>query len=210
MLNLAWTRTQKSASSYKPRPLKATLPTHNLWLHPLALSQLVACQPLLRPRPLSSHWLLFPPFALNHAPALHWLFFRLSRSVPLCLLLIGSYAHSPTLTEPCRRAAPRALGRRRGQGAPEGHSSRRGFSRSRGGAPPRMRSKSIDLVPETGRPRRRSCCRSSETWDGGWGDTTLGGLRGAGGGRGWTFRNRERRDWGHGLLHLRWCKRLRG
>lgn len=67
------------------------------------------------------------------------------------------------LSEPGLRVAPKALGLKRGQGAFAELSSRRGFCRSRGGVPLRMRSRSIDLVPDTGRPRRRSCCRSSET-----------------------------------------------
>jgi hypothetical protein len=83
---------------------------------------------------------------------------------PLYLPLIGPiHTSSPALIGPCRLAVPSALGLRRGQGAPAALSSRLGFGRSRGGAPPRMRSRSIDLVPDTGRPRRRSCCRSSET-----------------------------------------------
>lgn len=66
-------------------------------------------------------------------------------------------------TVPGRRVGPRALGLTRGQGAAASLSTRRGFCRSLDGTPPRMRSRSIALVPETGRPRRRSCCRSSET-----------------------------------------------
>lgn len=144
-------------------------------------------------------------FALNHAPTLHWLFFfRLPAPSRFVFSSLVHNARSPALTEPCRRTAPRALGLRRGQGATAGPSSRRGFGRSRGRPPPRMRSRSIDLVPDTGRPRRRSCCRSSETWGGGRGEALLGGLRATGGSWGWTFGNREKRDWGPRLLGLQW------
>lgn len=153
-------------------------------------------------------------YALNHAPTLHWLFFfRPPAPVPLRLLLTGPYARGPALTEPGRRTAPRALGLRRGQGALAGLSSRRGFGRSRGRAPPRMRSRSIDLVPDTGRPRRRSCCRSSETWGGGTGRGLAGRAAGRGGSWGRIFAKppEEGREEGRGLQWGRdWGLRLMG
>lgn len=106
---------------------------------------------LVETRPLGANQTSFPTF--------HWLIFPIS----LSLLFIGPCVHSPALTVLGSRVVPSALGLRRGQGAAASLSSRLGFGRSLGGVPPRMRSRSIALVPDTGSPRRRSCCLSSET-----------------------------------------------
>lgn len=115
--------------------------------HPCSLASL-----LLR----SSPWLLTTP--------LHFIgcSFLCLQSHPLDFSFIGPR----TEPRPHRARTPggsRVLGLKRGQGAPAALSSPSLPGRSRGGAPPRMRSRSIDLVPDTGRPRSRSCCRSSET-----------------------------------------------
>lgn len=144
----------------------STPPTGYLWFHPRPAPRPSLIDPASLGHAPFFHWLLFSrssPVALNHAPTLYWLFF--SRLAVPSRFGFSSLVHagSPALTEHALRAAPKALGLKRGQGAPAGLSSRRAFGRSRGGAPPRMRSRSIDLVPDTGRPRSRSCCRSSET-----------------------------------------------